>query len=267
MVGSPVVVTALALLLGSVEPPPAPVPPGAPRDEPVPILMYHVVGNPPPSAPWPHLFVDPEELEAQLAWLEEHGFEAVTLTHVLWHWRDAVPLPRRPVVITFDDGYHGVEARALPLLARRGWPAVLNLKVGNVGEPGGLRERQVRRLLAAGWELAAHTITHPDLTTLSDAELDAEVAGSRRELRRLFGVPVDVFCYPSGRYDARVLDAVRRAGYVGATTTLEGLATPERPFELKRIRVGRGDGVSGLRARIGAWRDSAPAVPASGSHG
>jgi peptidoglycan/xylan/chitin deacetylase (PgdA/CDA1 family) len=57
---------------------------------------------------------------------------------------------------------------------------------------------------------------------------------------------VDFFCYPAGRYDARVIRAVRRAGYLGATTTLEGLASPGRPYELRRIRISRSHGVEGL---------------------
>ena len=118
------------------------------------------------------------------------------------------------------------------------------------GSRGGLSARQVRRLIAAGWEIDAHSVTHPNLTTLGDRQLEREVAGSRRELRRLFGVPVDFFCYPAGRYDARVIAAVRRAGFLGATTTLEGLAGPGKPYELRRVRVSRSDGVAGFAAEL-----------------
>jgi peptidoglycan/xylan/chitin deacetylase (PgdA/CDA1 family) len=54
----------------------------------------------------------------------------------------------------------------------------------------------VRRLVAAGWELGAHTFTHPDLRSLDDAALEHEVAGSRREIRCRFGVPVDSSAIP-----------------------------------------------------------------------
>ena len=83
--------------------------------------------------------------------------------------------------------------------------------------------------------------------------------------------PSTFFCYPAGRYDDRVIAAVRRAGFLGATTTIQGLATADRPFELKRVRVSRGDGVRGLAillpARSAASRGSAPRVLASGSPG
>jgi peptidoglycan/xylan/chitin deacetylase (PgdA/CDA1 family) len=268
MTGFSMVVTALSLLLSSLQPAAQPAPAAVVAR--VPILMYHVIADPRPGTPWPELYVSAEELEAQVAWLERHGYTGVTLSEVWRNWHHGGRPPRRPVVFTFDDGYRSVATKALPILSRRGWPAVLNLKVGNL-EPGSFTDSDVRRLLAAGWELGAHTITHPDLRTLGDAELEREVAGSRRELRRRFGVPVDFFCYPAGRYDGRVIASVRRAGFLGATTTVEGLATADRPLELRRIRISRGDGTRGLAsalpARSGASRGSARRAPASGSPG
>lgn len=269
MAGFPLVVTALALLLGSIEPAPQPALVGAPGAvRPVPILMYHVIGDPPPGAAWPQLYVPAAELEAQLEWLERNGFEAVTLSAVWRAWHDGGALPPRPVVVAFDDGHSSIVTKALPLLGRRGWPGVLNLKLGNL-EPGSFTPAHVRTLVAAGWELGAHTFTHPDLRSLDAAALEHEVGGSRREIARRFGVRVDFFCYPAGRYDARVIAAVRAAGFLGAMTTVEGLATPDRPFELKRVRISRGDGVSGLArwlpARTGASPGSAPRARGSGT--
>jgi peptidoglycan/xylan/chitin deacetylase (PgdA/CDA1 family) len=268
MFGTPLVVTALALLLGSIEP--APQAPAPVRIEAVPVLMYHVLADPPPGAAWPQLYVSPDEFGRQIDWLAGQGYEAVTLTDVWRNWHAGGALPLRPVVISFDDGHASVRTHALPILSRRGWRAVLNLKLGNL-EPGSFTDGDVRRLVAAGWELGAHTFTHPDLRSLGDAELEHEVAGSRVEIARRFGVPVDFFCYPAGRYDARVVAAVRRAGFLGATTTVEGIATPGSPYELRRIRVSRGDGVRGLAsalpARSAAWRGSAPRAPGSDSRG
>jgi peptidoglycan/xylan/chitin deacetylase (PgdA/CDA1 family) len=217
---------------------------------PVPILMYHVTGDPPRPVAYPELYVRVRDFAGQLRWLEEHRFRPVTLRAVWEAWHGGLPLPPRPIVLTFDDGYRSVAEHALPPLARRGWPAVLNLKVGNIGDD--LTPWNIRQMIAAGWELGAHTITHPDLTTLDDRRLQREVGGSRTIIRRRFGVPVDFFCYPSGRYDARVIAAVRRAGFLGATTTEPGLARPDEPFTLRRIRVERSDGVAGLAAKLRA---------------
>jgi peptidoglycan/xylan/chitin deacetylase (PgdA/CDA1 family) len=121
---------------------------------------------------------------------------------------------------------------------------VLNLQVRN------LVPEKVRELLAAGWEVDAHTFTHPNLTHVGAERLWREVDGSRRAIRRLYGVPVDFFCFPAGRYDARVLAAVRRAGFRGATTTRLGLARPARPYTLSRVRVPSGETAQGLLALL-----------------
>lgn len=180
----------------------------------------------------------------------------MTLRAVWAHWHRGVPLPKRPIVVSFDDGYRSVAEAALPPMHERRWPGVLNLTVKNLHVRGGLSHRQVRRLIAAGWEIDAHSLTHPDLTSLDDRQLEREVAGSRRELRRQFGLPVDFFCYPAGRYDARVISAVRRAGYLGATTTLDGLGKPSEPYELRRVRVSRSDGVAGFAAKLERVRET-----------
>jgi peptidoglycan/xylan/chitin deacetylase (PgdA/CDA1 family) len=217
---------------------------------PVPILMYHVIADPPAGAPYPELYVGASDFAAQMRWLDRHGYRAVTQRDVWNHWHRGGALPRKPIVISFDDGYRSVFTAALPALQRRSWPGVLNLTVKNLRVSGGLSEYKVRTLIAEGWELASHTLTHPDLTGLDDRTLSREVSRSRAVLRSRFHVPVDFFCYPAGRYDARVLRAVRRAGYLGATTTVEGLARRDEPYGLRRIRVSGRDGVTGLAEKL-----------------
>ena len=221
-----------------------------PSHTPVPILMYHVIANPPADAPYPQLYVSERDFGGQMRWLAQHGYRAVTQRQVWNQWHRGGALPAKPVVISFDDGYRSVAEAAWPHMQRRSWPGVLNLTVKNLHVSGGLSQYKVRRLLADGWELASHTLTHPDLPGLDDRTLTHEVSRSRAVLRAKFGVPVDFFCYPAGRYDARVIRAVRRAGYFGATTTLEGFARPDAPYELRRVRVSRGDGVDGLAEKL-----------------
>ena len=230
-----------------------------PDRRPVPILMYHVVADPPPSAPFPELYVSRAELEQQVHWLGRSGYEAVTLGQVFDAWYGRATLPRRPIVLSFDDGYRSHLTAALPILSARGWPGVLNLDLSNLAPPWGVGIRGVRRLIAAGWEIDAHSLSHPDLTALGGASLTREVGGSRREIRRLFGRTPRFFCYPAGRYDADVVAAVRAAGFDGATTTVAGLARPSSPFTLARVRVSRGDGAAGLARKLGTlglptWR-------------
>src|SRR6201996_7265108 len=105
-------------------------------------------------------------------------------------------------------------------------------------------------MTAAGWELAAHTIHHLDLTELGPAEVEEEVAGSREILRKEYGVPVNNFCYPSGKFDESVVEAVEEAGYTGATTEIPGFAERGKPFELARLEILRETHVGGLAADL-----------------
>ena len=210
-----------------------PQPDWKPHAGPVPILEDHVLGQPQTEVPYPDLYVPRASFRKQMDWLEQQGYEAVTLEQVEEAWYQGATLPPKPMVISFDDGYRPQYTFALPTLREHGWPGVLNLKA----EGSDLYESNVKAMLAAGWELAAHTIHHSDLTTLEGAALEEEVAGAREILRREYGVPVKNFCYPAGRFDETVIAAVEAAGYVGATTEIPGWATKEHPYELARIEV------------------------------
>ncbi|MDO8211343.1 polysaccharide deacetylase family protein [Conexibacter sp. CPCC 206217] len=210
---------------------------------PVPILMYHVTTDPPADAPYPDLYVRRSEFEEQMQALKDAGYTAVTQQEVWDFWHRGGPLPERAVVVSIDDGYLSNYLNARPVLKRLGWPAVLNLEIANLQQPEwGLTPGKVRELMADGWEIDSHTITHPDLTTVDAARLKAEVADSRRRLQRAFGVPVNFFCYPAGRYDDATLAAVEAAGYLAATTVNPGLADPDEGarFTLNRVRVNGG---------------------------
>ncbi len=223
-----------------------PQPDWRPYTGPVPILEYHVLGAAPSDAPYPDLFVTRPDFHRQMDWLDDHGYEAVTLDQVEAAWYHDATLPPKPAVISFDDGYRPQFTYALPELRRHGWAGVLNLKA----EGSDLYQSNVEAMIAAGWELAAHTIHHLDLTELSAAQLKEEVAGSRAILRREYGVPVDNFCYPAGQFNEMTIAAVEAAGYVGATTEIRGDATRDHPYELDRYEILGSEGVAGMIADL-----------------
>ncbi len=119
-----------------------------------------------------------------MQWLDEEGFEAVTLDQVEEAWYEKGRLPPKPVVVSFDDGYPSQYSSGFAALEKRDWPGVLNL----VARGSELPDVEVEKMLDAGWELASKATTNVDLTTLDSTTLEQEVAGSRRILRRRFGV-------------------------------------------------------------------------------
>jgi peptidoglycan/xylan/chitin deacetylase (PgdA/CDA1 family) len=251
-------------------PPPASLgaPTGRPSTKPVPILMYHVIHSPPPGAKFPELYVPPAEFDSQVRALKDAGFHGVTLDQVNSAWTKGTPLPAKPVVLSFDDGYRSQFAKAMPTLRGAGWPGVLNLQLSLPPSQGGLTESQVRQMVAAGWEVDAHTINHLDLTTLDAAGLQREIAGSRKIIQKRFGVPVNFFCYPAGRYDPTVEASVKQAGFTGATTTQPGWATPaEDPYRLPRVRVNSGTAPATLLQQITTDRTAAAPGPSFGGAG
>ncbi|HEX7245701.1 MAG TPA: polysaccharide deacetylase family protein [Solirubrobacterales bacterium] len=223
-----------------------PQPDWKPFTGPVPILEYHVLGPAPEDAPYPELYVTRPDFHRQMSWLDENGYEAVTLEAVQDAWYRHGTLPAKPVVISFDDGYRPQFTYALPELRKHGWPGVLNLKA----KGSDLYESNVEAMIDAGWELASHTINHSDLTTLDSEQLREEVAGSREMLRREYHVPVENFCYPAGQFDPAVIAAVEAAGYAGATTEIPGYAERDAPYELKRFEILGSSGVGGLAADL-----------------
>jgi peptidoglycan/xylan/chitin deacetylase (PgdA/CDA1 family) len=217
-----------------------------PHPGPVPILEYHAIQAPPSGETFPELFVGLPDFQGQMKWLDEHGFEGVTLDQVEDAWYKSGKLPVKPIVISFDDGYLSQYLNAFPVLQKRNWPGELNL----TAQGSDLPDADVHKMLDAGWELASHTITHVDLTTVDSATLEHEVAGSRQMLRQRFGVPVDNFCYPLGHYDDTVISAVHRAGYVGAQTEIPGAADAAHPYILDRIEILLSDGLPGFVSKL-----------------
>jgi peptidoglycan/xylan/chitin deacetylase (PgdA/CDA1 family) len=132
--------------------------------------------------------------------------------------------PRRAVVVTFDDAWADNHANALGPLVDHGLPATLFVPSRLLGTPGYLSRGQVAEMAAAGVTIGAHSRSHAALPACGDAELEAEVRGSREDLEDLLGIPVTRFAYPTGLYDGRVLAAVASADFRSAVTTDRGWA-------------------------------------------
>ena len=233
----------------------------SPDRGPVPILEYHAIQPPVPGNPYPELFVPQADFEQQMAWLHDHGYEAVTLRQVEDSWAGHGELPPKPVVVSFDDGYRSQFVAGFLVLHRYRWPGVIDLIAGSQGDD--LPTADVKKMLGAGWELASHTVNHLDVSTLDQAQLATEIEGSKRMLEQRFGVKVTNFCYPAGHYDAAAIAELRRAGYAGATTELPGLADRQNPYALARLEITNSDGLSGFVHKLTTATAQGPAPPSA----
>ncbi len=221
----------------------------------VPILMYHRVDRLTPGLPslTRALTVTPDDFAAQVRWLRRSGYRAITTEQLFAAMYEGGDLPDKPILLTFDDGYVDVLRYAAPVLRKARMPAVAYVITNRIegSDTSFMRWRHLKRLQKAGFEIGSHTVSHRDLTALPGAELARELRASKRTLERGLGRPVNTIAYPAGRFDARVEEAARAAGYVLALTTEPGVTHDARhPFELPRIRVSDTTGGGGLAALL-----------------
>lgn len=216
----------------------------------VPILMYHAVAADPNDATRA-LSVAPEAFAEQMAVIADRGLTPLTTADLAARWRSGRPLPGRPVLITFDDGYEGVHRHALPALAEHGFPATLFVSTGWIrgayDTGGGLDTMldwpQVRRLADAGVEIGGHSHTHPQLDRLGDTALRAELIRCRDIVAGELGALPVSFAYPYGYSSRRVRAAVRAHGFAQALAVGNSLARrAQGPYALRRVTVRRGTG-------------------------
>ncbi|MFF2526908.1 polysaccharide deacetylase family protein [Streptomyces liangshanensis] len=213
--------------------------------------MYHAVAHRPADATHA-LSVSPEAFAAQMELLAARGFTPVTTAALGHAWRTGGALPRRPVLITFDDGYEGVHRHALPVLAAYGFAATVFLTTGWLRGPdhaGGALDTmldwgQVRELAAAGTEIGGHSHTHPQLDQLGAARLRFEAVHCRELIGDRLGGPPVSFAYPYGYSSRRVRRTVREAGFAQSLAVGNALARPRQgPYALERVTVRRSTGV------------------------
>lgn len=224
-------------------PVPAPAPDGQQRTAAVPILMYHYISDPPPGSDryrWA-LSVTPANLDAQMSYLKQAGYHAITLYQLYDYLAQGQPLPEKPIVLTFDDGYVDAFTHAAPILQKYRFVGTFFIMTGPAdrgGAGGYLTWDQIRAMTAAGMDIELHGGEHYDLRNRSDDFLANQIAGGKEAIEAHITRPVRWFAYPSGRYDAAVKRALASAGLWGAVTTVPG-RTHVGPtlFDIPRIRI------------------------------
>jgi peptidoglycan/xylan/chitin deacetylase (PgdA/CDA1 family) len=211
------------------------------------VLCWHRVDD----GPGP-LSVTAAELEAQLDAIADWTSEVLGLEEA-WARTQNGTLPRRAIVLTFDDGYRSTLEDVWPRLEARAWPATLFALTGYLDgnsflpwdlareDPAPLLNlTELLELAERGMHVGSHTVSHRWLPRLSDQDLAAELQASRKMLQDALGCPVTTLAYPAGHADARVRRAVGEAGYTVALTTARGRSTPRTDrYAVRRTTVPR----------------------------
>lgn len=236
MVG--LILVCLAVLAGPAAGAPAPQAEWA-----VPVLCYHQFGTEKKHNPFK---MSAQHFEEQISWLSRSGYHSVSLAQLGQALDGKADLPSKPVCITIDDGFESGWTVAGPVLKKYGFKASYFLQAKLQGRRNMLSWDQVRELEKEGFEAASHTCYH---TNLGKPQAKEDVAGYGRRLReeifesknileRQLGHPVDWLAYPYGAYNARVEEAVKKAGYRHALTVTPGLNRPgAQPLRLRRLLI------------------------------
>jgi peptidoglycan/xylan/chitin deacetylase (PgdA/CDA1 family)/glycosyltransferase involved in cell wall biosynthesis len=229
----------------------------------LPILMYHHVA-PTGSAKFTRWRVTPEAFEEQLRCLKDAGCYSITLEQ----WRTAMitktPLPGKPVLITFDDGYLDFATYAFPLLKRYGFSATVFIVADFAGKTNRwdsifdygedlplLNWKQIKQLHSEGIEFGSHTLTHRPLTSLSVAEIIREGSQSRAIMERELGIPITTFAYPYGDLDPLVQYLIGTCGYDVAVSCCPGYSSFKDPLlRLSRIEIEGTDSLEEFKNKL-----------------
>lgn len=217
----------------------------------VPILMYHYVSPLPEDADpiRTDLTIEPAVFRAHIQHLRDTGYETISLDQLDAALQYGAPLPPKPVILTFDDGYVDHYTNVFPVLREFGFTGTFFVITGraDANDPAYLNWTQISEMAEAGMNMESHSKNHPELDARDRDFLIYEMLGSLESLAAHTGRKPRMFSYPAGRYDDLTLQIARELNIRRAVTTQPGvLHTTDNRYELPRVRVHGGTSAAGL---------------------
>ncbi|MFH0975258.1 MAG: polysaccharide deacetylase family protein [Spirochaetota bacterium] len=193
----------------------------------VPVICYHHI-NPSPLLKDNYINTVPAEFEEQIKFLHSSGYKTILSKDIpvvlAPAERNILGNNRKPVLINFDDGYESVYNYAYPIMKKYGYKGILFIitdKIENDPTRMYMNKDQISELIKEGWEVGSHTVTHPNLNSISIDNITEEIAHSKTVLETMFGVQVISFAYPYGLFNKKLLNLVRD-NYKYAYSTILG---------------------------------------------
>lgn len=199
-----------------------PVEPHTEEEQRIPIFVYHSVR--------PHVLgesksqdlfdITPELFEQQLIYLRDNGYIAITTKDLFTDpvTGKVVTYSKKPVMLTFDDGWKNQYEYAFPLLKKYNVKAVFYIYIEPLGAPSFLTWEEIKEMKDSGMVIGSHTITHPLLKKLSDEQLRHEIVDSKKILEKHLGTIIEDFASPYGYSNDRIVAVIKDAGYRTART-------------------------------------------------
>lgn len=201
----------------------------------VPILMYHYIRNAEnESALGKNLSVSPASFSDQLKWLKENNYESIKVSDLTDPELKAISKiifeKKKPIILTFDDGYEDAYITALPIMQKYEFTGTFYIIRNSVGKAEYMNQTQIDKMAEVGMEIGSHTLSHIDLSTADTTDQRKQIFESK--------LNASTFCYPSGKFNDTTVSLVKEIGYTTATTTKSGIANQDSNlFELPRIRM------------------------------
>ena len=197
------------------------------------VLNYHQVDDSRTS-----LAIPIEDFDAQMAYLVDNGYIAITPDALLSAMEGEFELPPKPVLITFDDGYTDNYTNAFPILQKYDLRATIFIITAFVGREGYMTWDELREMEEYGITMQSHTMNHIALENLPDDGLRVELLDSKRMLEEQLGHSVDFLAYPTGTYNLHIAAIAKDVGYKGAFTIKYGnVDLGSNLFAMERVPI------------------------------
>lgn len=201
-----------------------------------PVLMYNHIDE--RSREW-KLSVSSDSFARQMEFLKAHRYRVLSLGEYAALLRDKKRIPRKSVVITFDDGYDDVFSQAYPVLRKMGFPATVFVRTDSIRQPGHLTHEDLAIMSENGIEIGSHAVTHAFPPDMASAEIEKEFANSKTILEDIIEKPVTLLSYPGGGYSDAAAKIAENIGYEAAVTTSRKGRGPLDRYAIRRIRISR----------------------------
>lgn len=247
-----------------------------PQSNRIPILMYHSVSDAVQEGihPYYRTVTTPAVFERQIRYLREHGYKSISPAEAAQLMDSDRRISGRPVAITFDDGFRDFYTNAFPVLQKYGFNAIVYLPTAYIGAAPKqfngvecLTWNQVRELKAAGTEFGSHTVTHPHLRSVDNAQVHHEVRASKVMIEQELGAEVNSFSYPYAfpemdrTFTRNLRHMLEEEGYENGVSTIIGTAdTAGDRYFMRRLPVNSCDDERLFRAKLDGSYDWLHAV-------